>query len=124
MAVAISFVFLLPFPLLAQSQEFDPFIYHGFNGSEETITREGASIIKPSGALRLTNTSQNVAGHSIPKKIQIIDTKSPSYPNVSSFNTSFVFAIVTSLENIFLLLRLPSSASSSSSFFFFEPIGG
>jgi hypothetical protein len=63
MAVAISFVFLLLFPLLAQSQEFDPFIYHGFNGSEETITREGASIIKPSGALRLTNTSQNVAGH-------------------------------------------------------------
>jgi hypothetical protein len=70
MAVAISFVFLLPFPLLAQSQEFDPFIYHGFNGSEETITREGASIIKPSGALRLTNTSQNVAGHSIPKKFK------------------------------------------------------
>jgi hypothetical protein len=95
MAVAISFVFLLLFPLLAQSQEFDPFIYNGFNGSEETITREGASIFKPSGALRLTNTSQNVAGHAFySKEIQIIDTKSPSYPNVSSFSTSFVFAIV------------------------------
>jgi len=95
MAVAISFVFLLLFPLLAQSQEFDLFFYNGFNGSEETITTEGASFFKPSGALRLTNTSQNVAGHAFySKEIQIIDTKSPSYPNVSSFSTSFVFAIV------------------------------
>jgi serine/threonine protein kinase len=94
MAVAISFVFLLLFPLLAQSQDFE-FIYNGFNDSEQNITKEGASIIKPSGALRLTNTSQNVAGHAFfDKKIQIIDTKSPSYPDVSSFNTSFVFAIV------------------------------
>jgi len=94
MAVAISFVFLLLFPLLAQSQDFE-FIYNGFNDSEQNITKEGASIIKPSGALRLTSTSQNVAGHAFfNKKIQIIDNKSPSYPNVSSFNTSFVFAIV------------------------------
>jgi serine/threonine protein kinase len=95
MAVAISFVFLLLFPLLAQSQDF-AFIYNGFNGSEQNITKEGASIVKPSGALRLTDTTQNVAGHAFyTKKIQIIDTKSPSYPkNVSSFNTSFVFAIV------------------------------
>jgi hypothetical protein len=95
-AVAIFFVaFLLLFPLVAQSQQAE-FIYTGFNGSEGNITREGATIIKPNGALRLTNSSHNVSGHAFyHKRIQMIDTNSSSpHPNAFSFKTSFVFAIV------------------------------
>jgi hypothetical protein len=94
-AVAIfSVAFLLLFPLVAQSQQVE-FIYTGFNYSEGNITTEGAIIIKPSGALRLTNSSHNVAGHAFyHEPIQIIDTNSSSHPNAFSFKTSFVFAIV------------------------------
>jgi hypothetical protein len=87
-AVAIfSFAFLLLFPLVAQSQQVE-FIYPGFNESEGNITREGATIFKPTGALKLTNSSQNIAGHAFHHEpIQMIDQN-------SSFKTSFVFAIV------------------------------
>jgi hypothetical protein len=95
-AVAIfSVAFLLLFPLVAQSQQVE-FIYTGFNESEgKNITTEGATITKPTGALRLTNSSHNVAGHAFyHEPIQIIDTNSSSHPNAFSFKTSFVFAIV------------------------------
>ncbi|KAE8099141.1 hypothetical protein FH972_017145 [Carpinus fangiana] len=46
-AVAIfSVAFLLLFPLVAHSQQVE-FIYIGFNESERNITREGATILKP-----------------------------------------------------------------------------
>uniref|UniRef100_A0A2N9FTH2 non-specific serine/threonine protein kinase n=2 Tax=Fagus sylvatica TaxID=28930 RepID=A0A2N9FTH2_FAGSY len=92
MDLAISFAFLLFFPYVAQSQDFE-FIFNGFNNSEN-LTREGASIFKPSGALKLTNATANVTGQAFyTRPIQMFNNKSRSYPNASSFSTSFVFAI-------------------------------
>jgi len=77
----------------AQSVEF---IFNGFNESEKNLTIDGASIIKPSGLLRLTNKTQYAVGHAFySKPIQMLDTSSNSSPNASSFSTTFVFQIVS-----------------------------
>ncbi|GKV06091.1 hypothetical protein SLEP1_g18023 [Rubroshorea leprosula] len=68
------------------------FIFNGFNGSETNLTREGASIVKPSGALELTNQSRNITGHAFYSKPTQMLNKSTS--NASSFSTNLVFAIV------------------------------
>ncbi|KAB1224473.1 Lectin-domain containing receptor kinase VI.3 [Morella rubra] len=94
MAFVISFAFLLLFPVVAQSQSVE-FVFNGFSGREENLTTVGASIIKSSGLLRLTNSSKNVIGHAFYEDpIQIISRDSSLFPNASSFSTSFVFAIV------------------------------
>ncbi|XVE97132.1 hypothetical protein REPUB_Repub02eG0284400 [Reevesia pubescens] len=77
------------FPLLALAQSVE-FVFNGFNASETNLTTEGASIIKPTGALRLTNKSHHVIGHAFYyEPIQMFDIN-------SSFSTSFVFEIVPS----------------------------
>ncbi|XP_062094206.1 lectin-domain containing receptor kinase VI.3-like [Humulus lupulus] len=79
----------------AQLQDLK-FVFHGFKGNETNLTTEGASIIKNTGLLRLTNRSQNVTGHAFySERIRMTERTSPSHPkNVSSFSTHFVFAIV------------------------------
>ncbi|KAL2229570.1 probable L-type lectin-domain containing receptor kinase VI.1 [Sesamum indicum] len=75
--------------ILSESQSF---VYNGFNNSN--LVRAGATIIKPSGALRLTNNSHNVIGHAFhPTPIPIF------FNNASSFTTYFVFQIVPSTLN-------------------------
>lgn len=74
----------------SQSQNLR-FTFEGFNGRESNLTSNGATIIKPSGVLRLTNLSQNIIGQSFyNKKFQMFTENSNS-----SFSTHFVFAIVT-----------------------------
>ncbi|KAK4731179.1 hypothetical protein R3W88_024167 [Solanum pinnatisectum] len=80
---------LIFFPILVRAQSFD-FAYNGFNNSN--IIRDGVAIINPSGALKLTNRSQNVIGHAFhPNPVPIFNS---STKNVTSFSTYFVFAIV------------------------------
>ncbi|KAH0635835.1 hypothetical protein KY289_035750 [Solanum tuberosum] len=80
---------LIFFPILVRAQSFD-FAYNGFNKSN--IIRDGVAIINPSGALKLTNRSQNVIGHAFhPNPVPIFNS---STKNVTSFSTYFVFAIV------------------------------
>lgn len=99
MVETISLIFLLwYFAALTQSNSND-FIFNGFNQTD--LRLEGATVLKPSGALRLTNKSNHIIGRTFyPKALQflIINTSS-STPNVSSFSTSFVFAIVPSSAN-------------------------
>ncbi|KAK9290762.1 hypothetical protein L1049_008938 [Liquidambar formosana] len=98
--ISLAFIFLFFFAVIersqSQSQSVD-FIYNGFNYSTNSypeLKREGASIIKPSGALRLTNRTTNVTGHAFyPDPIKMLHT-SLSTRTLSSFNTSFVFSIV------------------------------
>ncbi|XWS67279.1 hypothetical protein CRYUN_Cryun05aG0273900 [Craigia yunnanensis] len=97
MARAYSLAFLLfcfgCFTVFAQPQPTS-FILNGFNRSEPKLTLEGA-IIRPSGALRLTNKLQYTIGHAFySESIQMLDKKSSPSPNASSFSTTFVFAIV------------------------------
>ncbi|KAJ9180536.1 hypothetical protein P3X46_008764 [Hevea brasiliensis] len=74
----------------AQSEEF---IFEGFiNGNERRILLDRASVLKPSGALRLTNKTKNAIGHGFYfKPIQMFSSTSP---NATSFSTYFVFSIV------------------------------
>ncbi|GAY32082.1 hypothetical protein CUMW_000490 [Citrus unshiu] len=103
MALTVSFALrLFFFPVIAAlSQQKEEFIFNGFNETKTNqglITRERASILKPSGALRLTDNAHNVIGHAFYNKpIQMLDksTSLSSKPNASSFSTCFVFQIVT-----------------------------
>ncbi|KAF4379051.1 hypothetical protein F8388_022138 [Cannabis sativa] len=96
MATQFSLAFLIFSSLIVSAQPQDlSFVFHGFKGNETDLKREGGSIIKNNGELRLTNRSQNVIGHAFySKPIQMFNPNSSSYPNVSSFSTHFVFAIV------------------------------
>ncbi|PIN26308.1 Serine/threonine protein kinase [Handroanthus impetiginosus] len=79
--------------LLSQSLEFT---YNGFNNSNLDLDLAGATIVKPSGALRLTNKSHHVIGHAFyPDPIPMFNNG----PNASSFSTHFVFQIVPSSSN-------------------------
>ncbi|PON94327.1 Serine/threonine protein kinase [Trema orientale] len=97
MAAVISFVFLLFSSLISAKPQNLNFVFNGFNGSEANLTTKGASIIKNSGLLRLTNRSHYVIGHSFySKPMPMTKPNSFSSPNATSFSTHFVFAIVTS----------------------------
>ncbi|XP_028764567.1 probable L-type lectin-domain containing receptor kinase VI.1 [Neltuma alba] len=92
--------FFLLFVLLsvvAKAQREATFTYPGFSNINETeLILEGATIIKSSGLLRLTNSSNNIAGrvfHS--QSIQMLSNSTP-HRKASSFSTSFVFSIVSS----------------------------
>ncbi|KAK4432253.1 L-type lectin-domain containing receptor kinase SIT2 [Sesamum alatum] len=79
--------------LFLSCQSFE-FLYNGFNNSNLDLV--GATIIKPSGALRLTNNSRNVIGHAFyPTPIPIFNNSS----NASSFSTYFVLQILPSTSN-------------------------
>ncbi|GLT66154.1 hypothetical protein SLA2020_385380 [Shorea laevis] len=74
-----------------QAQSTLSFIFNGFNGGETNLTRGGASIVKPSGELELTNQSPNTTGHAFySKPIQMLNKSTSN----ASFSTNFVFAIV------------------------------
>lgn len=84
------------FCIAAVSVQANSFVYHGFNNSN-LILGEGASIIESSGLLMLTNSNQFVMGHAFnPNAHQMFDKSSEQVSDVSSFNTTFVFAIVPS----------------------------
>ncbi|XVE76607.1 hypothetical protein DITRI_Ditri12bG0186600 [Diplodiscus trichospermus] len=98
MAGSLSLAFLLFcygfFPVFAQPLPTS-FIFNGFSGSESKLTRDGASTIWASGALKLTNKSHYTVGHAFySEQIQMLDKKPSPSPNASSFSTTFVFAIL------------------------------
>ncbi|XP_038690842.1 probable L-type lectin-domain containing receptor kinase VI.1 [Tripterygium wilfordii] len=92
MTVFLAF-FILYVPFVSQAQNTN-FIFDGFNQSERQLILGEASVFEPNGALRLTNSSQNVIGHAFYyQPIQMLDRTSHNSSNASSFSTSFVFAI-------------------------------
>ncbi|KAL3536557.1 hypothetical protein ACH5RR_005018 [Cinchona calisaya] len=98
MAVRIdlpSILLLLFWNAFITSQSFD-FVYQGFNGTDNLVL-EGATVIKPSGALRLTNKSHDVIGHAFYSNPIPIFNTSTSFS--SSFSTYLVFQIVPAGDN-------------------------
>ncbi|XP_058214650.1 probable L-type lectin-domain containing receptor kinase VI.1 [Rhododendron vialii] len=80
--------------IVAQSANFS---YNGFNQSNLKLVT--ANVLKPSGALRLTENIQKAIGHAFyPDPIHFRLNTSSSNPNktISSFSTHFVFQIVPS----------------------------
>ncbi|KAF3448055.1 hypothetical protein FNV43_RR08763 [Rhamnella rubrinervis] len=96
--LAVSYIFLLFFlPSFGQSQPDLSFTFNGFSGKDDDIEKKGATIIKPTGLLRLNNKSNDIAGHAFySKPINMFSNSSSSSKNVSSFSTSFVFSMVPS----------------------------
>lgn len=92
-----TYLLLIFWNVCASSQSFD-FVCLGFNGTN--LTLEGASVLKPSGALRLTNKSRDVIGHAFyPKPVTMFNTNSvSSTSSSSSFSTYFVFQIVSASD--------------------------
>ncbi|KAL8036770.1 hypothetical protein ABFX02_12G180300 [Erythranthe guttata] len=92
-ATAAAAAALLMIQLVLLLSESFEFVYNGFN--ESNMVEAGATVIKPSGALRLTNNSFNVTGHAFhPTPIPILSINS-----TTSFSTYFVFQIVPSTSN-------------------------
>ncbi|XP_038904872.1 probable L-type lectin-domain containing receptor kinase VI.1 [Benincasa hispida] len=96
MAMGVSLACLVIFFFCVDALSVQPsFVYHGFNNSSLSLG-QGASI-EPSGLLRLTNSAQYVIGHAFyPNYQQMFDKSSEPVLEVSSFSTTFVFAIVPS----------------------------
>ena len=83
-------------PTVAQQQEAN-FTYHGFNNINETeLIPEGATILKPSGMLRLTDTTNNVSGRAFYSQPIQMRSNSTTHQKAFSFSTTFVFSIVSS----------------------------
>ncbi|KAF9680061.1 hypothetical protein SADUNF_Sadunf06G0080800 [Salix dunnii] len=96
MASKIYLVLLLLFFCMFAEAKNVEFIFDGFSGREADLTLDRVSFIKPSGLLRLTNETQNAVGHAFySEKIQMLDRSSSSSPKASSFNTTFVFQIIS-----------------------------
>ncbi|XP_019196537.1 PREDICTED: lectin-domain containing receptor kinase VI.3-like [Ipomoea nil] len=77
--------------LFTVSESFD-FLYNGFNRSN--LNLQGATVIRPSGALKLTNRSHDAIGHAFyPTPLPFLNSTSHNN-NVVSFSTYFVFAII------------------------------
>ncbi|EOA35038.1 hypothetical protein CARUB_v10020144mg, partial [Capsella rubella] len=78
------------------------FVFRGFKDHKSDIQTEGAAIIEPNGALRLTDQKSNVTGTAFYNKpVRLLDQNNlTTKPVVRSFSTSFVFSIFhSSLSN-------------------------
>nr|KYP37366.1 Lectin-domain containing receptor kinase A4.3 [Cajanus cajan] len=94
MVSPILFLFLLFLSLFHQVAS-NPLLFEGFDENSELI-REGASIIKTSRLLKLTNRSTNIVGRAFHNKpFQMLNNTTPLQPYAFSFSTSFVFSIVS-----------------------------
>ncbi|KAG9155895.1 hypothetical protein Leryth_004154 [Lithospermum erythrorhizon] len=98
--IIVSFLYLAN--LFLGCLSFDNFVFNGFNASN--LVRDGSTIVKPSGVLKLTNDSKHVTGHAFfPTPIRLLNnssspSSSSSPSNASSFSTTFVFLIVPSSD--------------------------
>lgn len=91
------FIVSVATPQSQSSSSPDDLWFNGFNDTEQNFTRKGASFVKPSGALKLTNRSRNLVGNAFyAHPIHLLNSSS----NISnSFNTCFVFSIIHSGSN-------------------------
>ncbi|CAH8382764.1 unnamed protein product [Eruca vesicaria subsp. sativa] len=113
MFIKLFFFILLTQTLRSSSQTLT---YNGFNPPTD-ISLQGLATITPNGLLKLTNTTVQKTGHAFyTKPIRF----KPSSPNstVSSFSTTFVFAIYSQIPTLsghgiaFVISPSPSLPSS------------
>ncbi|CAL1380301.1 unnamed protein product [Linum trigynum] len=89
-------LFFITIAVVPTAHAVDQFTFNGFSGADGQILRDRVSILKPSGALRLTSTrTKNAIGHAFhTRPIRMLNRTSP-FPSSSSFATTFVFSIVS-----------------------------
>ncbi|KAG7565581.1 Protein kinase domain [Arabidopsis suecica] len=91
------FLFLLCQILRSSSQNLN-FTYNGFHHPFTDISLQGLATVTPNGLLKLTNTSVQKTGHAFyTEKIRFKDSPNG---NVSSFSTTFVFAIHSQIPTL------------------------
>ncbi|KAL1225147.1 L-type lectin-domain containing receptor kinase IV.4 [Cardamine amara subsp. amara] len=88
-------IFFFFLSLFSQSLKFSSqildFTYNGFLDAQANISTQGIATITPNGLLKLTNLTATKTGHAFyPKPIRFKDSPNGT---VSSFSTTFVFAI-------------------------------
>ncbi|EOA19363.1 hypothetical protein CARUB_v10000410mg [Capsella rubella] len=90
-------VFFFSLLLQSSSQTLD-FTYNGFHPPLTNISIEGIATITPNGLLKLTNISMQRTGHAFyTKPIRFKDSPTGT---VSSFSTTFVFAIHSEIPTL------------------------
>ncbi|MQM16929.1 hypothetical protein Taro_049892 [Colocasia esculenta] len=78
------------------SDGIDDFTYHGFGSAN--VSLDGVAEISPNGLLKLTNSSTQGKGHAFyPRPLRF---RAASGGGVSSFSTTFVFAIVSEFSDL------------------------
>lgn len=98
MFIKLIFFFLL---LLSRTSRSSSQIltYNGFNPPTD-ISLQGLATVTPNGLLKLTNTTVQKTGHAFyTKPIRFKESSSPN-ATVSSFSTSFVFAIYSQIPTL------------------------
>ncbi|KAL0847966.1 hypothetical protein Bca101_021213 [Brassica carinata] len=96
------FIKLILFFLLCQTlrpSSSQILTYNGFNPPTD-ISLQGLATVTPNGLLKLTNTTVQKTGHAFyTKPIRFKDSSSPN-ATVSSFSTTFVFAIYSQIPTL------------------------
>ncbi|KAG2330863.1 hypothetical protein Bca52824_002043 [Brassica carinata] len=87
----VVFVILLSQLLKSSSQFLDNFTYNGFHPPLNLISFQGIASVTPRGLLELTNSTSHQTGHAF--YTQPIRFKDSPNDTVSSFSTTFIFAI-------------------------------
>ncbi|KAF8116524.1 hypothetical protein N665_0017s0079 [Sinapis alba] len=85
------FISILSQLLESNSKFVDTFTYNGFHLPLTLISLQGKATVTPSGLLKLTHSTMHVTGHAFYN--QPIRFKDTPNDTVSSFSTTFVFAI-------------------------------
>ncbi|KAL7247421.1 hypothetical protein ACSBR2_002356 [Camellia fascicularis] len=84
--------------ILALAQDENQFIYNGFQGVN--LHLDGIAQIHPNGLLQLTNTSKQQTGHAFHQLPIRFNSSSSGLPQILSFSTYFVFAIIPEIQNL------------------------
>ncbi|KAG2264683.1 hypothetical protein Bca52824_071762 [Brassica carinata] len=87
----VFFISILSQLLKSNSQLVDNFTYNGFHRPLNLISLQGKATVTPSGVLKLTRTTMHITGHAFYN--QPIRFKDSPNDTVSSFSTTFIFAI-------------------------------
>ncbi|CAD5325735.1 unnamed protein product [Arabidopsis thaliana] len=83
--------------MISSSQNLN-FTYNGFHPPLTDISLQGLATVTPNGLLKLTNTSVQKTGHAFyTERIRFKDSQNG---NVSSFSTTFVFAIHSQIPTL------------------------
>ncbi|KAJ4876592.1 L-type lectin-domain containing receptor kinase IV.4 [Raphanus sativus] len=94
----VFFVILVSQLLKSSSQFLDNFTYNGFHPPLNLISLQGIARVTPTGLLELTNSTSHQTGHAF--YTQPIRFKDSPNDTVSSFSTTFVFAIHSQIPTL------------------------
>ncbi|CAL5386623.1 unnamed protein product [Camellia sinensis] len=96
-SVCFMILFYVHFKILALAEDHNQFIYNDFHAAN--LHLDGLAQIHPNGLLQLTNTSTDQIGHAFYRLPIRFNTSSSVLPQTLSFSTTFIFAIVSEIQN-------------------------